>query len=196
MFIILYMVIFETTTKGTAIPYLFTLINFIMTNSIFLSKIAGREFFYIEQDGEFILYFLENGQRNFFSTGLFNSLESLISYYLFVTKQDSVNNKVLVLAVAIIESKSRPRSIESAIRKALIVFGVKEAMKKEEVIFSFVKVSTGEKRIARGTTNLDLIPADKRPTGSSTRKPNPLKISYFDIERNNYRSYLASNILY
>lgn len=165
-----------------------------MTSSIFLSKTADREFYYMEQDNEFILYFIQDGHRNIITT-LFTSLTDLISFYLFTTKQDTVNNKVLNLASVIITSRQRPRSIESAIRKAHIVFGVKEAMKKEEVIFSFVKTDS-TKRIARGTNNLELIPTGKQPTKTSTKKVNPLQIRYYDLEKQSYRSFLASNILY
>ena len=165
-----------------------------MTNPIFLSKTAGREYFYIEQQGEFILYFVSGGKRNFITT-LFTSLDSLIAYYLFLTEQDKVSSKVLVLACAILTSRQRPRSIESAIRKAYIVTGIKQGLKEGKVIFSFVKTDS-TKRIAKGTNNLDMIPATKRPTGSSTKKSNPLQVRYYDLEKQSFRSFLASNILY
>jgi len=164
--------------------------------SILLSvdRITKREFYYLEQDGEFILYFLDADQkRNFYPT-LFTSLESVIEFYLFATKQEVVTKKVLALASVIITSRQRPRSIESAIIKALKVLAIKEGMKEGEVIFSFCKTD-GSKRIARGTTSLDLIPIEKHPKGSD-RKRNPLQIYFYDVQANAAKSFLASNILY
>ena len=168
-----------------------------MTSPILLSldRLTEREFFYIEQEGEFILYFIDRaGKRNFYPT-LFTSLESVIEFYLFVTKQEAVSDKVLSLACTIITSRQRPRSIESAIIKAFQVDAIQQAMKTETVNFCYLTTS-GSKRQAKGSNCINLIPTDKIPTGDSSKKKNPLQIRYFDFERNAYRSFLASNIIY
>jgi len=168
--------------------------NNIMSILLSIDRINKREFYYLEQDGEFILYFLQDGKRNFYPT-LFTSLTDLIAYYLFATSQEVPAEKVLFLASVIITSRQRPRSIESAIIKALKVEAIREAMKEGTVIFSFCKTN-GVKRVAKGTTNFNLIPTEKQPKGDSTRKKNPLQIYFYDVAANASKSFLASNIIY
>ena len=44
-------------------------------------------------------------------------------------------------------------------------------------------------REARGTLVMSAIPEDKRPKGTSTRKPNFDTISYYDLDRADWRSF-------
>ena len=44
-------------------------------------------------------------------------------------------------------------------------------------------------REARGTLLMDVIPEDKRPKGTAIRKPNYKNISYYDLDREDWRSF-------
>ena len=44
-------------------------------------------------------------------------------------------------------------------------------------------------REARGTLLMDVIPEDKRPKGTANRKPNYGALSYYDLDREGWRSF-------
>ena len=44
-------------------------------------------------------------------------------------------------------------------------------------------------REARGTLLMDVIPEDKRPKGTANRKPNYGALSYYDLDREDWRSF-------
>ncbi len=44
-------------------------------------------------------------------------------------------------------------------------------------------------REARGTLLMDVIPEDKRPKGTATYKPNYKNMAYYDLDRENWRSF-------
>ena len=48
-------------------------------------------------------------------------------------------------------------------------------------------------REARGTLLMDVIPEDKRPKGTENRKPNFGTISYYDLDKEDWRSFRVSN---
>ena len=47
----------------------------------------------------------------------------------------------------------------------------------------------GTLREARGTLLMDVIPEDKRPKGTSTHKPNYKNMAYYDLDREDWRSF-------
>lgn len=44
-------------------------------------------------------------------------------------------------------------------------------------------------RKARGTLLMDVIPESKRPKGTSTREPNYKNMSYYDLDKDDWRSF-------
>lgn len=76
-------------------------------------------------------------------------------------------------------------------RKAWAAVRLQEAMQtSEKVEFSFVKVSTGEVRQAVGTLHPAIIPDVK---GEGRIKP-VNQITYFDLDRQQWRSFKAENL--
>jgi hypothetical protein len=81
-------------------------------------------------------------------------------------------------------------------------------MKKQEILsalymgscaFSYTK-QDGDLRIATGTLNMNLIPAEKKPkTDTKTETVNKDKksdvVRYFDFGSNGWRSFLAENLI-
>lgn len=70
-----------------------------------------------------------------------------------------------------------------------------EALAAGPTTIEFTKVD-GTRRIMRATTNVDFIPEDKHPSGSTTAKykdPNHKRV--FDLDKNEWRSYRANNLL-
>ena len=65
------------------------------------------------------------------------------------------------------------------------------------VKFSYLKSSAilNEPRQARGTLHPELIPEDKKPKGSPDYKPNWGTIAYYDLDRQDWRSFRL-NLLY
>lgn len=65
-------------------------------------------------------------------------------------------------------------------------------IKKRAVSFVYLK-DDGTIRYAFGTTNTELIPIDKRPKGTSKRKPHPELISYYDFFTSSWASFRPRN---
>ena len=70
---------------------------------------------------------------------------------------------------------------------------LRQMLQRGIVNFSYYKINdvilTRVIRPARGTLNNDLIPADKRPTGSPLYTPNYSTMSYYDLDAQGWRSF-------
>ncbi len=88
--------------------------------------------------------------------------------------------------------KSKCDNFSEALKKAWKCFKLKKALKNNPSIeFYFTKLK-GEKRKAVGTTMLSLVPEELQPKGL---KPKDISmITYFDLEKNNWRSFNAYQI--
>lgn len=69
---------------------------------------------------------------------------------------------------------------------------LREALGMGSTNFAFRKMN-GDLRIARGTTNLDLIPNEKHPTGQGGRKR---AIAYFDLDKQEWRAVSESQEIF
>lgn len=65
-------------------------------------------------------------------------------------------------------------------------------IRKEEVAFVYLK-DDGTLRRAIGTTNPELMPAEKQPKGTRKRKPHPELISYYDFISESWASFRPRN---
>ena len=83
-------------------------------------------------------------------------------------------------------------SVEIGVIKSLQVSLLLEKLHNGIAHFEFIKKSTGELREAWGTLANNLVSA-KVKTGQ--RRTNPNCICYFDVERGEFRSLLASNLV-
>ena len=77
-----------------------------------------------------------------------------------------------------------------AFTKAWKVIKLKAQMRQGFVEFTYIKISTGEERKAVGTTNPEFINYQAK----GGRSNNPLQISYFDKDRNAFRSFKADQL--
>ncbi len=82
-------------------------------------------------------------------------------------------------------------SLEIGIEKALMAERLIDKMKISIVCFEFYKKSTGELRKSWGTLAENLVSAKVK---GCQRKRNLNCICYYDVERGNFRSLLASNL--
>ena len=67
-------------------------------------------------------------------------------------------------------------------------------MSTDAVSFSYWK-KDGSIREARGTLNPALIPEDKRPKGASDGTHSPVSFCYFDLDKNEWRSFTLDNFI-
>lgn len=81
-------------------------------------------------------------------------------------------------------------TMSEALKTAWANMRLKTEMKQRIVRFYYRKVS-GEVREAFGTLQEKLLP----PTQGSGRKPNDTLFTYFDTEREEYRSFKRANLL-
>ncbi|MBE7401413.1 DUF2693 domain-containing protein [Bacteroides fragilis] len=81
-------------------------------------------------------------------------------------------------------------SMAEAMKKAWQVLKLKAALKKGVVKFYYQKLN-GENRTAWGTMKEDLIPKTK----GMERKRNESIITYFDNEKQAYRSFKVANLI-
>ena len=68
---------------------------------------------------------------------------------------------------------------------------LRERLKEGVVTFIYKKESTGEPRLAHGTTKKELFSYEFK----SPYRPNKVRIKYFDLDRGEWRSLLAKNIV-
>ena len=83
-------------------------------------------------------------------------------------------------------------SVEMGVIKSLQVSLLLEKLHNGIAHFEFIKKSTGELREAWGTLANDLVSAKVK---GCQRRNNPNCICYFDVERGEFRSLLASNLV-
>lgn len=83
-------------------------------------------------------------------------------------------------------------SVEMGVIKSLQVSLLLEKLHNGICHFEFVKKSTGELREAWGTLAHNLVSAKVK---GCKRKTNPNCINYYDVERGNFRSLLAQNLV-
>ena len=83
-------------------------------------------------------------------------------------------------------------SVEMGVIKSLQVSLLLEKLHNGISHFEFIKKSTGELREAWGTLASNLVSAKVK---GCQRRNNPNCICYFDVERGEFRSLLASNLV-
>ena len=83
---------------------------------------------------------------------------------------------------------------KNLVRDGWILVRLKELMRQEVVRFSYYK-NDDTLRIAYGTLRTDLIPEDKRPKDSNNANLCFSRFTYFDLERNEWRSFKINNLL-
>lgn len=83
-------------------------------------------------------------------------------------------------------------SVEMGVIKSLQVSLLLEKLHNGIAHFEFIKKSTGELREAWGTLANNLVSAKVK---GCQRRNNPNCICYFDVERGEFRSLLASNLV-
>ena len=70
---------------------------------------------------------------------------------------------------------------------------LRQMLQRGIVKFSYYKINdvilTRVLRPARGTLNMELIPADKQPTGSPLYTPNYTTMPYYDLDVQDWRSF-------
>ena len=72
---------------------------------------------------------------------------------------------------------------------------IRKSMQNGIVRFVFIKLS-GEIRMAKGTLHPLLIPEDKRPKGTATGEPNYSTIAFFDLDKQDWRSFRILDFQY
>lgn len=82
-------------------------------------------------------------------------------------------------------------SFAECLKKSWLLLKLKLAMKKRTVQFFYQKVS-GEVRQAFGTLRDEVIADNVKGTG---RKPNENLFTYFDCEKNEFRSFKKFNLI-
>ena len=82
-------------------------------------------------------------------------------------------------------------SFSECLKKAWMLLKLKIQMKKRTVQFFYMKVS-GETRQAFGTLVDEVLEANVKGTG---RKPNPNLFTYWDCEKEEFRSFKRFNII-
>lgn len=104
----------------------------------------------------------------------------------------SIQSRVMHMAHKILESNPNMTWSE-AVRLAWQLHYFREMLKRGIVKFSYYKINdvilTRVIRPARGTLNLELIPADKQPKDSPLYVPNWSSIAYFDLDVQGWRSF-------
>lgn len=86
--------------------------------------------------------------------------------------------------------KSNFNSFSAALKHAWKVIKLKSSLKSGEVKFRFKKVD-GSIREALGTLNLIV----EKGEGNKTKTPNYGQIAYFDLQKGQYRSFKAENLI-
>ena len=161
-----------------------------MLNPIFLDRslTTNRNFFYYQQDNEFILGF-SIGSESFLYQNIFTSFEALLKFYFFANGKNVPTIQVELIAALF----QNGMSLFACIEKAEKVFSNKSDLKKGVTNFSYLNAE-GKIRKAVGTLNPNHIPFTATPKGAGKKK-SVLQISYFDFDRNAFRSYRADRFL-
>lgn len=98
-------------------------------------------------------------------------------------------------AIRSFKARGKSLSWKEAFAFAVDALNIKNRLATGVVEFSFVKVSTGEVRAAKGTRELSNIPAEFHPKGTSTKSETTNVVSYFDLGSQGWRSFDISNLI-
>ena len=96
--------------------------------------------------------------------------------------------------VPITDKSNRRAHLRSTLRRAWYLIHFREWLAGGIVTFSFFK-KDGTIREAKGTLHPLLIPADKMPKGSEDYTPNYSTIPFFDLEKQEWRSFNICNFI-
>ena len=102
----------------------------------------------------------------------------------------TTNSRVMHMAHAL--QKTHPHDKWSEILKLAWQFQYFRDMLRAGIVkFSYLKSGAilNEPRQARGTLHPELIPEDKKPKGSPDYKPNWGTMAYYDLDRQDWRSF-------
>ena len=107
-----------------------------------------------------------------------------MAHYLYKKRQEWINKQNIYPKEDFIYSTSMSISL----KRAWYFERFRRWLKNGVVTFTYVK-KDGSLREAKGTLNDLLIPTDKLPKGTGTAEPNYSSLSYFDLERQDWRSF-------
>ena len=95
-----------------------------------------------------------------------------------------------------LNTEHRPvlRNWSNALRQAWFLMRFKNALNSGIVTFSFIK-QDGTIREAKGTTHHLLVPADKQPKGAFAPGYRISTISFFDLDKQDWRSFSVENFI-
>ena len=88
--------------------------------------------------------------------------------------------------------KSQYTNQGEAMRQAWKVAKAKQALKQGEVILTFTKKGEELPTVRFGTLSSEFISYQSKNTG---RKKNPAQISYFEQTSNQFKSFIATNLI-
>jgi hypothetical protein len=98
-------------------------------------------------------------------------------------------------AIRRFKSNGKVLSWKEAFHFAVGALSMKERLSTGVVNFAFVKVSTNETRLAKGTRDLANIPVEFHPKGTSTKPETTNVVSYFDLDSKGWRSFDVTNLV-
>ena len=93
-----------------------------------------------------------------------------------------------------LSGKNKPQTWSERLRLAWFFVKFNEALKDGVVTFSFWK-KDGSIREAKGTTLLLLVPKDKQPKGMKAVSHQPSAISFFDLDKGEWRSFSITHFI-
>lgn len=158
---------------------------------------VNRTFYYSESKGVYFLFYSNYSDGLAMYQTCFASLSDLLNFFYSLTTVNLSRpaSPVLKLVVAIIQKAGV--TLYQAIEKAKSVLKLKKRMRTGKANFSFRKVSDQSERNATGTTDQNLIPTEKLPTGKgANRKDNILQVRFFDLVKMDWRSFNALSFMY
>ena len=107
-----------------------------------------------------------------------------MAHYLYKKRQEWINKQNIYPKEDFIYSTS----MSICLKRAWYFERFWRWLKNGVVTFSYMKKDSSI-RFAKGTLNDLLIPIDKLPKGTSTAEPNYSSMAYFDLERQDWRSF-------
>ena len=81
-----------------------------------------------------------------------------------------------------------------SVRRGWWLVRFREQLSRKIISFDYYK-SDGSIHRAVGTLNMNLIPENLRPKGIENRHPVYTSFTYFDLTKNNWRSFRINNLL-
>ena len=106
----------------------------------------------------------------------------------------SSSSRALFMAHALKAQMSHPASWSGIVKYAWYFERLRKWMSTSIVTFSYWK-KDGTIREARGTLDLQRIPADKHPKGNQSAKVNHSIVNYFDLDKQEWRSFSADRFI-